>query len=224
MLIRFGLGGQLSGSAGGLTAAHNRYGQYVRNRSVPVNPNSLLQQNSRMAFTAASLSWGQALSASQREAWNAYAAETPVLNRLGETVIPTGQAMYMRTNAFRIQLGLTAQLVAPATPGLASLGDITSVTATEADSIALVTVGGTAIGTAICQVGPPLGPGRKFFKGPYTFYNSGVLSATGGSFDDQPTVYGEIFDGQRRPIRIRGQDAEGKLTAPFETIVTVTAL
>ena len=32
--------GPLSGSFGGLTASHNRGGQYLRQRSTPTNPNS----------------------------------------------------------------------------------------------------------------------------------------------------------------------------------------
>lgn len=221
MLIRFGLGGQLSGSAGGLTAAHNRYGQYVRNRSIPVNPNSTRQQAVRAAFSAATLAWRN-LTQAQRDAWTAYAQETPILNRLGETVIPTGQAMFVRTNTFR--LGLTATILdtAPATPGLSTLGATPSLLVSDGGEILFAATGGTALGPAIAQIGPALSPGRTFFRGPYTFSATTTLTATGGTFTaPASTRYGLPATGERRPIRIAGSDAAGRLSDTFEAIATV---
>lgn len=223
MLIRFGLGGQLSGSAGGLTAAHNRYGQYVRNRSVPVNPNSTRQQEVRNAFATATLAWRD-LDDNERQLWRAYADQTPILNKLGETVIPTGQAMYVSTNTFRLGLGQTILDAAPSTPGRSSLGNITSVVITEGAEIVLTTVGATALGPAICQIGPALSPGKNFFAGPYSLYATVTLTATGGTFAEPAQVpYGNTVDGQRRPVRILGSDAEGRLSDAYQEIVTVTA-
>jgi hypothetical protein len=131
--------------------------------------------------------------------------------------------MYVSTNAFRIGVGATQLSAAPTSPGRSTLGAITSITINEESDIALVTVGGDAIGPAICQIGPPVSAGRTFFKGPYSFYETTALIATGGSFG-APLVepFGPTTAGQRRPVRIKGSDATGRLSNAVEQIVTVT--
>lgn len=224
MLIRFGLGGQLSGSAGGLTASHNRYGQYVRNRSIPVNPNSTRQQDVRAAFAAATIAW-RSLSQGERDAWIAYADQTPILNRFGETVVPTGQAMFVSTNTFLLGIGQPIKDVAPTSPGRSTLGDVASITLTEGGVLELITVGATALGPAIGQIGPPVSAGVNFFAGPYTLYGTATLTATGGSISEpDATRYGVPTEGQRRPVRIMGSDAAGRLSNAIEQIVTVAGL
>ena len=42
-----------SGSLSGVTYSHNRGGAYTRNRSIPVNPNTVQQQAVRNAFSSA---------------------------------------------------------------------------------------------------------------------------------------------------------------------------
>jgi len=116
LLIRMGMGGQLSGSVGGVVASRNAGGAYLRNRTVPVNPNSLRQQQSRLGFAASAIAW-RALTAAQRAGWDSYAVATPVLNRLGENITISGLAMYVRTNAFRENTVLGQLPDAPPSPG-----------------------------------------------------------------------------------------------------------
>lgn len=104
MLIRTGMGAQLSGSVGGVTAGHNRFGQYLRNRSIPTNPNTPAQSAARSNLTAANAAWA-ALSASQRAGWDTYAENSPWTNKFGETVYLTGHQQYVRYFCFLAHVG-----------------------------------------------------------------------------------------------------------------------
>lgn len=229
MLIRFGLGGQLSGSVGGVVASHNRSGQYLRNRSVPVNPNSVRQQEARNAFGEASIAW-RSLTASERTNWEAYAVETPVLNKFGESINVSGNSMFIRTNAFLIGAGASLIETAPVVPGLSSLGAVSGITIVSASgtyTITLSTGGNEAQELAIVQIGPSLSAGKKYFRGPYTLAAiastlTGTSIATAGL--TLPTRYGiPVADG-RYGVRVRGVDDAGRLSNVYEQIVVATAV
>lgn len=224
MLIRMGLGGQLSGSVGGVTASRNRFGQYLRNRSVPVNPQSVRQNASRTAFASATVLWA-GLTAAQRDAWNGYAAGTPVLNRLGESVNLNGFQMYVRSAAFSIQMNASPSAIAPATPGLAVLGAPVSITLGVAAGVTLATLD-SDVTRALVAIGPALSPGSAYAGGPVTLFGQGTpLTATGGVIPGNQAVnrYGLPVVGERRVVRIRGGSADEKLAAEFRQIVTVVA-
>lgn len=221
MLIRTGMGGQLSGSVGGVVASHNKGGQYLRNRSIPVNPNSTRQQAARSAFAAYADLWKN-LTAGQRSAWDSYASQTPITNRLGEQIHISGFNHYVRTNSFRAAAGAAPLSAAPTTPGLSSLGTITSITPTDGAGIVLVTVGATALGPAICRYGPPLSPGVSFFKGPFSLFGGAAsLMATGGSFSQSSSVYGPLVEAAMIGVSIQGSDATGRLSDIVQQIVQV---
>jgi hypothetical protein len=105
MLVR-GILTTMSGSLGGITAARNRGGQYLRARVVPVDPGSPAQTTLRTIFGALSIAWQTILTAGQRLAWETYADNVTVVNRIGETVNLTGLQMYIRSNTPRVQAGL----------------------------------------------------------------------------------------------------------------------
>lgn len=224
MLIRMGMGGQLSGSVGGVTASRNRFGMYLRNRTVPVNPQSVRQNAARAIFGTAATDWSN-LTGPQRENWAAYAATTPVLNRLGETVYLNGFQMYVASAAVAIATNISAFSDAPATPGRATFGAPLAVTLSEATGVTIATTGNTAT-RGLCSISPPLGDGQASAAHPLTLFavftgaiGSGVTQAGNQAVNR----YGTPVDGQRRVVRIVGIDAEGKLTDSVQQIVTVTA-
>jgi len=63
----------LSGKLGGTVYAHNKAGPYVRQYSIPTNPNTLAQADARNEFASAVTLW-QAMNAGQKAAWNSYAS------------------------------------------------------------------------------------------------------------------------------------------------------
>lgn len=223
MLIRMGLGGQLSGSVGGVTASHNRYGQYLRNRTKPVNPNSERQQAARSSFAASTLRW-KALTELQRQAWAAYAAMTPKLNKLGESVTLSPNAWYVATNTFRKSVtgpNLAAVDTAPFTPGLDE-STFTFSSALTATNIITFTQTGAADLVALF-LGPAVSAGVSSFSGPYTLIAATEDGAPGSiAFDMQPNRYGELEPGQNRPFRIAGYNSTTrKLTASSKGIALV---
>src|SRR5438309_10637939 len=69
--------GQMSGSIADNTFSHNKGGQYVRQRRVPTNPNSVKQQAARTILATLSAAW-RTLSATNQQAWNNWAVVNPV--------------------------------------------------------------------------------------------------------------------------------------------------
>lgn len=95
---------EISGKAGGTVFSRGRGGAYVRNRVVPSNPQTIAQQAVRAVFGAISSAW-RTLTAEQREAWNAITSDYPTQNRLGETKILSGKALFQKLNMNLLEAG-----------------------------------------------------------------------------------------------------------------------
>lgn len=183
MLINPILTGEARGSQGGTTASRNRYGQYLRARVVPVQPNTFPQAGARARFAGATERW-RTLTDAERTAWESYAAATPVVNKLGQVVYLTGHAMYVQTQAMRRQVqGLSYEDAAPTTPGRRdlSVAALTIDTSDQSmsfvfdDTASWVDVDATALKV---HVGRPQSAGVNYFRGPYR-YHGAVLGNTG---------------------------------------------
>lgn len=114
MLVAYG-GGILgaSGSVGGQTHSHNRFGPYIRARTVPVNPQSSRQNVIRSAVQSLAPQWSGVLSQPQRDAWELYAASITRSNKLGGQIKLTGYNMFMRSNTIRLQSADSVILAGP---------------------------------------------------------------------------------------------------------------
>ena len=109
------IGAPATGSIRADTFSRNRYGQYTRNRSIPVNPNTSKQSAQRARFSEASQAW-QSLNANQQAAWGPYAQDHPLQNKLGETIILSPSAMYTRIRLQALAAGITPSADPPAEP------------------------------------------------------------------------------------------------------------
>jgi len=112
--------GAASGSIGGTTFSRNRYGAYTRVRAIPVNPNTLPQQNARSRLSTYSALW-QTMTSSDQLAWKNWAEQNPITNSLGQQQVLTGQAAYVGVNTRLHQAGDTALTVPPLEPAPAGL-------------------------------------------------------------------------------------------------------
>jgi len=90
--------GQASGSVGGAVFSHNRYGTYMRRRATPTKVTSLPAMNAKALLAAISRGW-QTLDPEEQLAWGVWAANNPIVDRLGDRQTLTGHAAYVRCNA-----------------------------------------------------------------------------------------------------------------------------
>ena len=222
-LVKFGGGvSSISGKVGGTVYAHNRYGSYARTWKMPTDPATAAQQNARARMTAAATSW-RGLSAVVRQAWEDYAAATPLTNRLGETIYLSGQAMFARSEAFVSQVVGTTLAAAPATPGQADApllpaGTIglkvagLELTSTE-QWIDLLFLDGASDFLTI-HVSPPVSAGVNFHKGPWTKVLASQGEVAGLANPSDPIVIAGVtlVAGQIRFVRVRQADSAGRLS------------
>jgi hypothetical protein len=105
----------------------------------------------------------QERSASQQAAWANYAELHPRLNKLGETIILAGSAMYMSVNATRLAAGFSISSTVPGTPeGIAT--DVTVVaeldTTGPTRTLTISGIDQEAGNVVILRGGPPVSKGR----------------------------------------------------------------
>lgn len=230
-LIKFGGGVvQMSGSIAGDTFSRNRYGNYVRARTKPVNPNTARQVAVRSAIATLTTRWSQTLTAVQRTAWNLYADSVNMTNRLGETVHLSGFNHYIRSNVTR-ETGPTVLVDdGPTVFELPAQDPTMAVTASEATQQLTVSFDNTMDWAVedgaflFLFQGRPQNAQRNFFGGPWRFlsYVGGV--DPGGAVTPNVTVGGfAIAEAQRQWIYARISRADGRLGVPFRADVAVGA-
>jgi hypothetical protein len=102
-MAKIALGGgvaAISGKSGGTVFARNKGGAYMRNFVKPTNPSTVYQEEARDRLTQYSNEW-RTMTDAQRESWNAWASEHPVLDRLGAAKTLTGAQAYTKINTNR---------------------------------------------------------------------------------------------------------------------------
>lgn len=210
-----------SGSIGGATASRNRGGQYFRRRAIPVNPNTVFQQTVRGVFGSLQARWSQILTAGQRDAWDAYALNTPVTDALGNPVNAGGKGMYTRGNTARVQAGLSIVDAGPSTYGLPSLTLPTGLSADASDqdfdfAFTNTDEWATAAGGALLvYISRPVSDATNYFNGPFRFagevLGSGTPPTSPGNVD-LPFTY---VAGQRGFAKFEAVTADGRLSSRF---------
>ena len=216
-LVRLPEGQQRSGSIGGTVFSRNRFGAYIRARSVPVNPNTARQVVARNAARSISIAWQTVLTQAQRDAWNVYAANVSWTNKLGDTVNLTGLNHYLRSNSLRVQNGIARVDAAPVIFTLATAELALAVTASEATQD--LTIDGDAgaawVGEAdawqFYSMGLPQNGGIAFFGGPYRSVTA-IPGAGPPPFPATPAAVFPFAEGQRLWVRSRIARGDGRLS------------
>lgn len=230
-LVKFGGGiTQMSGSIAGNTFARNRSGNYVRNRTKPVNPNTALQVRARAAIAALTERWSETVTGVQRTAWNLYASNVSMTNKLGESIKLTGFNHYIRSNAFLMQFGITIIDAGPVIFTLPDQDPALVITASEATQQITVAFDDTlpwasednAYMTGL--LGQPQNPQRNFFAGPW----KGVrfLSGAQGAPLASPLIFNAFYafaEDQRIWVQCRIYRADGRVSNTFEANCIVAA-
>jgi len=217
---------EASGSIGGVTYSRNRGGAYTRSRTVPVNPNSPEQQAVRGLVATLTSTWGNVLTAGQRDAWDFYAESVPLPDALGEPRNPGGLGMYVRCNVPRLQTTLARIDDAP---GVFDLGVFTNPSVDSVDAAAdTIDVAftntdpwATAVGGGmLVYASRPKNPTINYFKGPYRFAGlvaGAAVAPTSPATVDLPFP---VVVGQRIFVQLRFSQVDGRLSLPFRLFGT----
>lgn len=222
-LVKYG-GGiiQMSGSIAGNTFARNRYGNYVRAKTKPVNPSTTRQQAVRSFIAELTERWYSTLTIPQREAWKNYADGVAMKNKLGETIKLAGFNHFIRSNTWRLDLGQTIVDDGPVDFTLPDQDGTISIALSAATQLVTVTFNDGLdwcseddAGIMILQ-GRPQNPTRNFFKSPYRGRSAkmGSVAVPIVSPQDYASIW-VVAEGHKFWVKFRILRADGRLSEPF---------
>jgi len=192
----------MSGSIAGDVHARNRFGNYIRPRTKPVNPHSPRQEAARAIVSYIAEYWHSEMSPVQRNLWDVYAAAVAMTNRLGETIHLTGFNHFIRTNAHRYKTGFAPLAAAPTTLSLAEK-DPAAACAEEDISAQTFDMAFGVVGWGpdpddkahICfYQGQPQLQSRNFFAGPWRYIGKYVPSNGPSSPVTLPAAFSFALD------------------------------
>lgn len=220
----------MSGSIAGNTFARNRYGNYVRSRTKPVNPNTAGQQAVRAAVTYLSTYWAATCTIAQRAAWNLYAANVNMKNKLGETINLSGFNHFIRSNALLARFGGTIVAAGPVVFELPETDPNLGIAGSEAaqqlscswdDALPWADENGAFI---YFYQGIPQNGQRNFFDGPWQYL--GGVAGVNGAPPPGPSLFAPkwaIAEDQRQWIYARIFRVDGRISTPFRADCIITA-
>lgn len=223
-LIKFGGGVvQASGSIAGTTHARNRFGNYIRPRTKPVNPKSDRQSAIRAVMQLLTAYWhGAEMSDTDRGAWNDYAASISMKNRLGEPIFLTGFNHFIRTNAAILTISGTLVEPGPDTLSLPGADDTLAIAGDNGTQLLTVAFDDTQDwckedgGFMSIEMGMPRLHTRNFFGGPYR--NAGGIAGNTSIPITSPQTLVAPFtlsDSQKVWTRASIIRADGRLSNKF---------
>lgn len=213
------LASDIRGSMGGSVFSRNRSGLYIRRRVSPVNPATPAQTAARNRISALQAAFRDTLTPAERSAWEALAASTSAVNKLGLGIVLTAQNLFVKINSLVLAAGETRLDTAPVPPAGIDLSPLTY-TGTVAAGLNIASQA-TAQGAGdilVTQVSPAVNVTVNFFKGPWesTQYNVGVIA---------PPILlkaiGTVALGERYHIRSRFVSADGHISNYVSDIVDI---
>lgn len=229
-LVKYGAGIiQMSGSIAGNTFARNRYGNYARSRTKPVNPSSPSQSKMRLIMAFLVEYWNEELTDAERAQWATYANAVSMKNRLGDDVKCTGFNHFIRGNSLQLLLGKTTIEAGPTVltlPPTDPAYTVTASVATQKISIAFDNTldwAGEVGAYMLAYQGRPQVHTRNFFKGPHR-YTGNIAGAVSPPTSPQTvTAVFPLVLGQRVWVASRILRADGRCTIRFSDDCIVEA-
>lgn len=192
----------------GSVLSKNRFGNYIRNKTTPVNPQTTFQQNQRALLSAMSQAWA-GITEAQRNGWRALAQTLPFTDIFGDAKILTGQMMFVKLNINLEKIGDAAISDAPlkvAIPFVEATALVATVTAGVLTDLDMTIAPGTipAGFDLVAYATPPVNPGISFVKNQFRFI--GVAPAPVAGVIDLATLwnarFGSAVAGQRVFVRL----------------------
>ncbi len=181
----------MRGSQGGSTFSRNTFANYIRNKTSPVNPNTVAQQLVRNRLAAMSQSWG-GLTAAQRTAWIDGAPVWSNNNIFNQAINYTGFSLYGRINRNRQEINelFINDFVLPT--AVDSFTTFSFVATFGAGTIILTYAPAiAATHKVIIRATPPLSAGTEFVRN--QFRKIAVLDSTDLTGVDVAAFYVAVF-------------------------------
>jgi len=231
-LVKFGAGiVQMSGSIAGVVHARNRFGNYTRPRTKPINPKSNRQVAALILVMFLAEQWRESPMTDEiRIAWQTYASSFNWVNRLGEQVTLTGFNAFIMCNSALITAGGALITAAPAALGLPP-GDPDFVcTGSEADKKIAVAFDNTSDwageegGFLAVYQGSPRSVSHNFFGGPFRFCGAipGAVSPPESGVELDPAY--TLTEGQKVWCEARVIRADSRCSTRFRSVPFVVGV
>lgn len=219
-LIKFGaMLADARGSIGGAVLSRNRGGAYMRNRTVPLNPKSVRQVEVRSLLSEFAQRWAVALTQTQRDAWDLYAENVPLVNALGESRNVSGINMFVRSNMLLVDIGMTEVDDGPTQFTLGPTFTPTITIDAMADTLDVTDLGGYDLADGevgiLVQQGTPQNGGVSFFGGPFRKIDGidAVETSNEPPYEDIALAF-PVEAGQAVWIRTATVAADGRVGVP----------
>jgi len=155
------LGEPRSGSQAGTTSSRNRFGQYTRSRSTPVNPASSFQTAVRARLSTNASAY-RSLTDLQRAGWESLGAGITRTDSLGTTYTLDGFMAYCLVNNNNAAAGNALVSSAPALSSPAGLATVTITLTAAAVSVAYTATPLPAGARLFSFMSPQRSAGRSF--------------------------------------------------------------
>jgi len=230
-LVQYG-GGVLDtrGSIGGQVHSRNRYGNYIRARTTPVNPQSSRQNKIRACIQSLAQYWSSTLLQAERDAWEVYADAIVRQNKLGGQIKLTGFNHFIRSNSIRLQ---SDDSVIEPGPTLLTLPGADPIFVCEVDETGqeisvtfdpLLAWNIIDDGEMYVFMSEPKAVGTNFIGGPWRL--AGAIDGDTASPPTSPQILSvpyPVAEGQAVVCRARISEADGRLSDYFQHASAVVA-
>lgn len=165
----------------GSVLSKNRAGNYIRNKTTPVNPQTASQQANRQKLGSMSSAWN-GLTEGQRASWRGAVASFPYTDIFGDRKELDGKSLFVKLNLNLLNAGAIQIPTAPvsvAIPELAIVSAAANVAGTLDMNITPATI--PAGFKLLVYATPPVNGGVYFVKNKYRLL--GTATATAGVVD-----------------------------------------
>lgn len=192
-LVKYGNGvSGISGKIDGTVFQRGTYGNVARGWTKPVDPQTDKQMAVRASFSSQSQVW-RTLTTAQRNGWIALAATITFVNRLGENIFLTGQAMFNKLNQNLISGGQTQITDAPTYTVPSTPTAVTGAIAAGAGTATVTFVPTPVPASAVMQIWmtAPVSAGKRFLSNEYKLIAN--VAAAGTSPQNVAAAYTLVY-------------------------------